>query len=151
MQRHTHRRRARAVGASISAVVTLVGATVGLATPVHASADGCTHPQNFDPGSCIRVIGVGLYVESIQGGAYLFPRQSLQGHNEIRWGNVIRNTPNQVFWNQSFFVRQGVYGATIPIRATFGDGTQICSYLWKYNGGTDYTGPYGPACVTVHR
>lgn len=32
-----------------------------------------------------------------------------------------------------------------PVRAA-ADGD-----LWRYSGGSDYSGPYGPACVTVHR
>jgi hypothetical protein len=150
INRHTIRRPALAVGASISALVTAGAATAATAIPARAAADGCTHPI-ITPGSCVRVLGSGLYVQSITGGALLYPRQSLYGHNEIRFGNVIRNTPNTTYWNQSYTSRDVMWGPTIPINATLGDGTQVCSYLWRYNGGSNYSGPYGPACVTVHR
>jgi hypothetical protein len=148
--RHTPGRAAVVAGARIAAIVAVVGATAGTALPASASADGCTHPQSFSVGACIRVVGAGLYVQSIQGGAYLLPRQSVRGHFEIHYGNVIKDGPNEVYWNQSYLVRQGVYGTTLPINQTLGQGTQVCSYFWVYNGGVNYSGPYGPACITVH-
>lgn len=118
------------------------------ATQVSASATGCV---NGAPSSCVRVIGASTFVDSVGGGVVLAVRQSVRGHfttysTEARFAFT---SPNQTYWNQSWWHFATFWGPLSRLNHTVPDGSQICSTFWEWKGG-GYV-HHAPACETVHR
>jgi hypothetical protein len=136
----------------ILTVLVSVGlATLTAASRAEASADACT---GLAGGSCIRVVGAGLFVQSVAPGIKLFPRKSMKGHFEV-WtvgaggAGFHYNTTENVYWNQSWVGFRAIWGPTRNLRRYLPNNARVCARFWTFTSGT-WRG-HGDVCVKVHR
>jgi len=79
-------------------------------------------------------------------------RQSARGHFETYsfQGQIHLNTPDQTYWNQSWWHFSTMWGPQFRINRNVPNGTQICSRFWEMRNGNYINPPHSPACETVH-
>jgi hypothetical protein len=137
----------KVIAKPLALFIVLVGTLLVSAVPAAASAERCNGLGT--PRSCVQVIGSSVYVSSARGGVDLDRRQSTRGHFEVYDTSrlIDFNSPDEVYWNQSWFHAETVWGPVRTLNRSFPSGDEICAIFWERRG-TGYTW-HVPACITV--
>lgn len=135
-----------AVGRSVIAALATAMLVVALApASASASSSGCAGWST--PKSCVRIIGVGTFVDKMGGGVRLDARQSTRGYHVVWGGGLSRHSTVRTYWNQSWWNRR-TFWVDFGVGRRMPAGTRICS-KWVEIGGDGFARPRAAACKTV--
>jgi hypothetical protein len=136
------RKKSRLIGAGVAVLAMVLLGLFGSATGASASAQSCNV-------ACIDVQGTSTWVDTVQPGMTIGARQRYTGHTET-WGSGFHyNTADQLFDNfASSYGWRSYSGPRYSMYRTFPNNSQICSRVWRKDGGSYYN--MGTACITVH-